>query len=445
GLTVADAFSILATSPTLLRGSQPIQLSGPTAAIASMAGGDTITNRGTITGQGNIDAEFVNDAGASVVATSGGTLQIAGMMSKVNDGLFEAMESGTLHIAADITGSGSYLADGGTIEIQANIVENPPGSNVAFTAQGGSIVVGMVTPSVSIDGCGPVIVIPRTGTPNQSASMSADNAFVMNASSWTIGDDQVGVNLTAMMSLVNDSVGLVNGPVTVRQNGTLQILNSSLTAVDFVAEDGGAIIVGSAVTLSGSFANGLTDGTPAGWSWAPGSVLTFTGGQTASVQPCTLDGWTTLEVASKDNGSTGVMNEFAFGDIELTAGAHVSLVDLAANNSPAVVEAVYCDNLTLGAGAVLNLNRVNLYVGGVRLSPGPSGGGTITDETRVAGGGLLGDVNGDGVSNIADLTGFVDVLLGIDTDPVHACSADMNTDGTADGGDIQAFVSSLIP
>ena len=54
-----------------------------------------------------------------------------------------------------------------------------------------------------------------------------------------------------------------------------------------------------------------------------------------------------------------------------------------------------------------------------------------------------GDLNGDGVVNTLDTSGFVSVLLGIDTNAAHVTRCDMNRDGTADGNDLAGFVRAL--
>ena len=438
-LTVADTFSIQASSPTSLRGSQPVQLAGPTAAISSMAGGDTITNLGTISGQGIIDADFVNDVAGSVIALSFGVLQIAdpmtAMMPKINNGLFKATNGGTLRIDTPVSGSGSYVADHGTIEINADIL-GTPGTNVSFSVVGGVMrLINDLGNHITVDGCGPIIV--RTG----SASLfTVDNASLIHASSWTIGDALTGPD-RATMELLNGSTGLVNGPVTVKQNGTLRIIDSSLTATDLILEPGANLEVASSLALSGSFTNDKTDGTVASWSWAAGSTLTMSGGQNASMDPESLTGWVGLEAASIDAGPIPPNDNFRLGVIALSGGAHVSLTDFANNGAAGMDQAVYCDSLTLGAGAVLNLNFIKLYVNNVEVVTGKSGGGTIENMSRL----LPGDLNNDGQFDVGDMAGFIAVLIGQDTNPARTAAADLNNDTFTDGRDIQTFVDQILP
>jgi hypothetical protein len=57
---------------------------------------------------------------------------------------------------------------------------------------------------------------------------------------------------------------------------------------------------------------------------------------------------------------------------------------------------------------------------------------------------VVGDIDGDGQVNEADLTIFVAVLLGNDTNPAHVAASDLSHDGVANGADIQPFVAALI-
>ncbi|HVP12153.1 MAG TPA: dockerin type I domain-containing protein [Phycisphaerae bacterium] len=55
-----------------------------------------------------------------------------------------------------------------------------------------------------------------------------------------------------------------------------------------------------------------------------------------------------------------------------------------------------------------------------------------------------GDVNNDSRVDVNDLPGFVNVLLGHDSDPGRRARSDMNCDGSADGLDIQLFIEALL-
>ncbi len=57
---------------------------------------------------------------------------------------------------------------------------------------------------------------------------------------------------------------------------------------------------------------------------------------------------------------------------------------------------------------------------------------------------VIGDVDCDGLLNINDVQALVNVLIGSDSDPCHVAAADINGDSTADGGDIQPFVTLLV-
>ena len=57
---------------------------------------------------------------------------------------------------------------------------------------------------------------------------------------------------------------------------------------------------------------------------------------------------------------------------------------------------------------------------------------------------LAADINGDCLTDDADVVTLVDVLLGADTDPDHMSAADLDESGAADGVDIGAFVAALI-
>ncbi|HWL92030.1 MAG TPA: dockerin type I domain-containing protein [Phycisphaerae bacterium] len=55
-----------------------------------------------------------------------------------------------------------------------------------------------------------------------------------------------------------------------------------------------------------------------------------------------------------------------------------------------------------------------------------------------------GDFDDDFVIGTADLSVFVNVVLGVDADPLRAREADMNGDGAVNSNDIQPFVSAML-
>lgn len=57
---------------------------------------------------------------------------------------------------------------------------------------------------------------------------------------------------------------------------------------------------------------------------------------------------------------------------------------------------------------------------------------------------VLGDIDGDGDVDEADQLLFIGVLLGENEDPDHVSRSDLNGDESADAGDIQLMVSSLL-
>lgn len=56
----------------------------------------------------------------------------------------------------------------------------------------------------------------------------------------------------------------------------------------------------------------------------------------------------------------------------------------------------------------------------------------------------VGDIDADGAVTAADVSLFVDVLLGLDHDPTRVLRSDMNRDGVVDGVDVQVFVAAAV-
>ncbi len=338
---------------------------------------------------------------------------------KVNDGMLRATNGGVLRIADNITGSGNILAMGGRVIVVPGVsvlcddIDVPPGS------------VSHLDIGVS---------------PPGAATVTASNLNITGGIVNIAGGSIVTLTGTASVCPAASPPGSV---------AELHLNNATLNAGNLDICDGGVLTVASSITLSGSFSNAMTDGTatpdPAQshWSWAAGSSFVMSGGQSPNLTAGSLMGWARLEAASDDAGPSGGTNNFRFANIVLTAGAHVSLVDFNANGTSSQGEAVYCENLNLGSGSVLNLNGLSLYRSQPtpqQVTPGPLDGGTVIDEPR----GISGDCSGDGVMSEADLDCFIEVLLELDTNPAHVLLTDLNSDGVVDGRDVQVFVTNVL-
>lgn len=56
----------------------------------------------------------------------------------------------------------------------------------------------------------------------------------------------------------------------------------------------------------------------------------------------------------------------------------------------------------------------------------------------------LGDFDCDGTVGVSDVQTFIEVLLGVQSDPLQVLNADVNGDGATDGHDVQLFVNMLV-
>lgn len=66
--------------------------------------------------------------------------------------------------------------------------------------------------------------------------------------------------------------------------------------------------------------------------------------------------------------------------------------------------------------------------------------GQVMDVTEVLGG----DLNGNGLVGPEDIPLFVDVLVGVDSNPNHIAASDLDGSGLADGNDIPPFTTALL-
>jgi surface protein len=94
-----------------------------------------------------------------------------------------------------------------------------------------------------------------------------------------------------------------------------------------------------------------------------------------------------------------------------------------------------CTNLVGGRGTAYDENHVDVAY--AHIDGGPSNPGYFTAVS-----GSVGDVNGDGFTNIADVTQLINYLL---NDPTQApASADVNGDGIINIADVTQLINDLL-
>ena len=94
-----------------------------------------------------------------------------------------------------------------------------------------------------------------------------------------------------------------------------------------------------------------------------------------------------------------------------------------------------CTNLVGGLGTTYDANHVNADY--AHIDGGPDNPGYFTEKPDF----ILGDVNGDGLVNISDVTALIDILLNDETAPA---AADFNQDGSINISDVTYLIDYLL-
>ena len=392
---------------------QTLTLAGSSAAAIVNTGTLRAVRAGTLNCLGG---EVVNygAAGPGIIANEGGTLLLE---RDANSGTPLTVSGGLLRCSPGqrILGRDGVTLTNVTLEREAEYV----------ASHGETIVGGNATQA---DGCFAAV----GGTLRVSGN-------VAGAGTWQAGGDDPNFP-GGLILLAHEANVHTSGRVQVNNGAQLVLEGALLTGADLLMDALGRVSIDGTVALSGSL--DLRSSDENAWSWAAGSTLNLSGG--AAGGGCNSLFWSCVELASTDQGSGGSgVGNFGLSAFALADNAAVALVDRHDNGNRGgqggADEALYTDALTLGAGAVLNLNGLHLYVAGQPVVPGPYGGGAIVDQPVVR----AGDVSLDGRVDFGDINPFVGVLTGAIVDPLAVCAADCNADGHADFGDINPFVALL--
>ena len=498
--------------------------------------GRTITNDTAhrIEGAGVVWGHLIN-RGTITANEPGRILTVSSPGNKTNDGTLQATNAGILSLADDITGNGTFRADGGTIQTSSDkrglsiagaeliatnngtvqITGDADFAMTTVTIDHGGVVEGVgssagsltvdsisltadetggdelllngtmsvnATGSVSVDGgactpgrgCTPPILKMNDSAALTAASLSAvqggqidalgysttDVAGALTLDSGAIYTCSVHSNASATvgslaianaggagatLSLDHDMSMHVLGDTTVsggagRRGCTPPILrttNRGALQIDGNLTLDGRVLVaasGGGITLGGDFTNHATD--PNLFGCSP-LYLAGTGDPGRDQ---------TIEVAGADRGPfpIGLVSNFALGYLQIAPGASVHFVaqfDNDPNAQGPCSEALYVYTFVLGGGASLELDNCRVYY--ANLYPDPNG---PPAQITIAGCGALlrlsnPDINGDGYVDIVDFSLFAGCLHGpgpSSMDP--ACDpADQDREGDVDLADFALF------
>ena len=97
-----------------------------------------------------------------------------------------------------------------------------------------------------------------------------------------------------------------------------------------------------------------------------------------------------------------------------------------------------CLNLVGGMGTAYDANHVDATY--AHIDGGPSNPGYFTAKVDFQ----RGDVNGDGIVNIADVTALIDYLLSGDVSGINISAADCNQDNSVNIADVTALIDYLL-
>lgn len=210
--------------------------------------------------------------------------------------------------------------------------------------------------------------------------------------------------------------------------------NAIVTNCIFIGNSGGAILNqgGSSPTITNCTFSGNSGG-PMG----TGGIFIF--GGTTTVTNCILWGDIGTEIVNQGGTATVTYSDVGGG---FAGTGNFSADPLFVNG-----HRLQANSPCIDSGNNAAISNSTDQAGRPRFVEAPcvpnTGAGTPPLVDRGAYEYTTGDIDGNGLANLADIPSFVAVLLGTDTIPSHVIAADMNCDGLANGRDAQGFVNRI--
>ncbi len=336
-----------------------------------LEGGVVINAGGSVSGSGEVSADFVNQG--EISGAAGGMLLFSGsIFQNQASGLVGAPFGSLVYVAS------TEVTQGGQLEIntQAGVLFDAALTNLAggtVTILGGSL----GAPSLTND---PSALIYGFGTVDSDATNGGEMTFVADTE---IVGDLVNNGLVTIQSGLLTILGSLTGSGTIVGDFFGRSGNDGLTVLgDYQAAAPGSLqVANGTLKLVGDFDVAIND--PA--------RLNITAG-TLQLVGLPEDDPQLIEVLAEDVGACVVLPDpslFSFGGIRIGPTATtVQLVDDHDNAAGAGAEAVYVEQLVLDEGTTLDLAGSHVYY--VTVTPedpyAPDSGVTVIDS---AGGGAL--------------------------------------------------------
>ncbi|HNQ22058.1 MAG TPA: hypothetical protein PKK06_03090 [Phycisphaerae bacterium] len=413
--------------------------------------GLVVADSSTITlNQGRL-ADVTADLAASTLAVSGTGNELSGVVAS----------NGSINVANGATlGVGGMLFNTGTLQLGTGAAATqlvPLSSGITFDGQDGSVRLGGASSELTTGGA----VTNRVGhalagAGRISAPLLNRGEIVADVPGGTLELTGVAKTSTSTGELSARNGGTLrvvanvqrtsDGASDITGSGGAIVLAGVTVAADDVSLDAGSTLVAEQATLEvyDDFTFAMTDEARMTWN---GGELVMLGGVSAPAGHTLL--YANLEVGSADLGDTpavapdggtvvanpaGFINNLALSSLTIEQAAKVNLVDAIDNgNRGGGREALYVDVLTLGGGAVLNLNGLHLYYNTL-----VDHGGTFEDipvPDR-----MPGDFDDDCNIDVDDYAALPACLTGPGVPIDDDCTVfDLDFDGDVDLRDMAAF------
>lgn len=429
-----------------------LAMNGPSLTVTNMAGGVISTsagntalsttgyinlvNQGTITGNVVATGTSLTYYAASVVDSTGGTINGNLTLGTGNDTLIATLKNGSLYTG--ITGTIDGGAGTNTVQLKTaadttlsspltlpthfSVLDLAPGAGTTLTLANGFTSPG----TILFDGAGTLdnrTLLSGTGTIVSSNNYLSYSTLI---NSGTISSNNSG----GATAIVLSGYTVLNNTGTITATGNGVSVSNGLTNSGTVTAGGTAVSSGGSFTNSGSITSANGTGASIGFSCTCGTG-TNSGTISGATTGVALGDGTLVNTGTIQGGSTG-MRIASYGTLDNRAGGVVTGgtigVSAAGSNNQIVNAGTINGNVNLSNGATtyqyINSNTYYAVTGGVlngNLTLGQ--GDTLVTDLANTGTGTFAGINGTVSANNSNLIYNVTANAGATTTPADGFRA----------------------